>query len=80
MPEDQLLYKGQNVTLDITLKIEHVVRLIAERCGMAFDDAYYSFTKSHAYQALQNTDSLMWAESAEYIADCYFRETQSVSF
>ena len=74
MSEERLLYKGQDITLDITMKIEHVVRIIAEQQQIPFDDAYRNFAGSAAYRALQNTHTLMWAESAEYIVDRYFEE------
>ncbi|MDR1807638.1 MAG: hypothetical protein LBR33_06980 [Propionibacteriaceae bacterium] len=74
MSEDRLVYKGQDVTLDVTLKIEHVVRIIAESEQIDFDDAYARFAESRAYAALQKPTSLMWAESAEYIADRYFEQ------
>jgi hypothetical protein len=74
MSEDRLIYKGQDVTLDVTFKIEHVVRIIAEQRHVPFDEAYASFVGTNAYQALQKPNSLMWAESAEYIADRYFEE------
>ncbi|MDR1264027.1 MAG: hypothetical protein LBK42_00285 [Propionibacteriaceae bacterium] len=74
MSEDRLVYKGQDITLDVTMKIEHVVRIIARRRSMTFDDAYTSFVATRAHEALQKPASLMWAESAEYIADRYFEE------
>jgi len=74
MSEDRLVYKGQDVTLDVTLKIEHVVRIIAETEQISFDDAYARFAGTRAHDALQKPTSLMWAESAEYIADRFFEE------
>jgi hypothetical protein len=74
MSEERLIYKGQDVTVDVTLKIEHVVNIIAEQERLDFDAAYRRFAKTQTYAALQNTNSLMWAESAEYIADRYFEE------
>jgi hypothetical protein len=71
---DKLLYNGQDITLDIVIKAEHVVTLIAEQQGRAFDDVYRDFIASRTYTALINTASLMWAESAEFITDDYFRE------
>jgi len=80
MSDERLMYKNQDLTIDIALKIENVVRILAQQQELAFDEAYSRFTMTHAYEALQNTDSLMWAESAEYIADRYFEETdQSTS-
>ena len=74
MSRNQLMYRGQDVTLDVVTKIEHVVSIIAEQRNMSFDDAYRSFVATRTYTALQNTESLMWAESAEYIVDRYFEE------
>jgi hypothetical protein len=51
-----------------------VANLIADRKFVDFDTAYRDFIESWAYSALQNTESLMWAESAEFIVDEYFRE------
>jgi len=74
MLSNQLMYRNQDVTLDVITKIEHVVRIIAEQQNIPFDDAYRSFIATRTYEALQNTESLMWAESAEYIVDRYFEE------
>ncbi|MDR0896591.1 MAG: hypothetical protein LBN04_01915 [Oscillospiraceae bacterium] len=71
---DRYFYKGQDITLDILMKTEHVVRLIADRTGQPFDRCLIDFSASRTYQSLQNTDTVMWAESAEFIADEYFRE------
>ena len=73
---DQYVYKGQDITLDLLMKTENVVRLISEKTGCAFDDCLLAFTASRTYRSLQNTETQMWAESAEFIADEYFREQQ----
>ena len=72
--EKKYLYKGQDITLDILFKQEHVVSIIAEKDGEEFDAVYDDFLQSKTYGALQNTASLMWTESAEFIADEYYRE------
>ena len=74
MSNERLIYKGQDITVDVTLKIEQIVAMIAAQRMMAFDDAYASFTDTRTYDALQNPDSLMWAESAEFIVDRYDEE------
>jgi hypothetical protein len=56
------------------MKIENVVNMIAERQSIDFDEAYFNFLGSDTYAALQNPESLMWAESAEFILDEYERE------
>ncbi|MDR3000542.1 MAG: hypothetical protein LBU89_04675 [Fibromonadaceae bacterium] len=68
------LYKEQDVTTDIMFKIEHIVSIIAEKEKISFEQAYLDFLKSNTYKALQKTSSLMWAESAEFIVDEYYRE------
>ena len=50
------------------------MRLTAEKGCLDFDDCYNDFITSKTYAALQNTDSVMWAESAEFVADEYLRE------
>ena len=72
--ESRYVYKGQDITLDVVMKIEHVLRIIAEKEQRGFDDCYGEFILSKTYSALQNTDSVMWAESAEFISDEFFRE------
>ncbi|MDR0284835.1 MAG: DUF3791 domain-containing protein [Propionibacteriaceae bacterium] len=72
--DERFMYKDQDVTLDVTLKIEHVVNIIAREQCLGFDDAYEDFVSSRTYQALQKPMSLMWAESAEYIVDRYLEE------
>ena len=34
------------------------------------------FFHSQTYKALQNTENALWAESAGYIADCYYEEQE----
>ena len=69
------VYKGQDITLDIIMKIENITRIIAAKKRLDFDDCYKGFIDSRTYAALQNTNSAMWSESAEFIADEFFRET-----
>ncbi|BCJ96687.1 hypothetical protein acsn021_42560 [Anaerocolumna cellulosilytica] len=73
---NRYLYKGEDITLDIIMLVEHVVRLIAERTEEDFDKCLYEFYKSKVYESLQKTNSLLWTESAEFIADEYFRKKE----
>lgn len=66
-------YKNQDITMDILLKIEHVVRILAQKLGKPFDEMLRLFYASKTYDALRNPDSEMWAESAEFIADEFER-------
>jgi len=72
--QNRYIYRDEDVTLDVIIKIEHVVRLIARETGKPFDDCLYEFYRSKVYEMLQKTGSLMWVESAEFITDEYFRE------
>lgn len=71
---EKYLYKGENITLDILIKIEQVVRLIEKYSYRSFDDCLCDFLHSNVYDALRKPDSLMWSENAEFILDEYFRE------
>jgi len=71
---DKYQYKGTNITLDIIIKIEQVVRLLQKHTQRSFDDCLCDFYHSKAYEALETPGSLMWSENAEYIVDEYFRE------
>jgi hypothetical protein len=51
--------------------------VIAERELKNFDSAYRAFAASSTYGALINPASVLWAESAEFIADEYGRESES---
>ncbi|GHV04307.1 hypothetical protein FACS189485_09400 [Spirochaetia bacterium] len=77
--EKKYMYKGQDITLDILFKEEHILSIIAEKDGKKFDDSYDDFLQSKTYGALQNTASLMWTESAEFIADEYYREKSAAN-
>ena len=72
--ENKYVYRGQDITTDVIMKIEHVAHLIAEKKSCAFEQAYRDFIVSKTYAALQKTESVMWAESAEFIVGEYFRE------
>ena len=72
--KNKYVYRGQDITTDVIMKIEHVTHLIAEKKSCDFEQAYRDFVLSKTYAALQKTESVMWAESAEFIVDEYFRE------
>lgn len=72
--EAKYIYKGEDITIDLMFKIEHIVNIIAERESKDFDTAFAEFLDSDTYQILQQTDSLLWAESSEFIVDEYNRE------
>ena len=72
--KDKYIFNGEDITTDILFKIEHIVNIIAGKEQISFDDAYEVFVFSNTYSTLKQTDNLYWAESAEFIADEYYRE------
>jgi hypothetical protein len=72
--EAKYIYKGQDITMDLMFKIEHIVNIIAERENKDFDTAFADFLASNTYKILQQTNNLLWAESSEFIVDEYDRE------
>ena len=70
---DKIMYNGQNLTLFVVQKIEHIVSIISEKENISFDSAYASFSTSQIYKSLQNSASMLWTESAEFIVDEYYR-------
>jgi phospholipase C len=79
MSEQKYGYKGKDLTTLILLKIEHVVGLIADRENRSFDECYPEFVSSRTYANLTSTDTLLWSESAEFIVDDYYGESEGVS-
>ena len=73
-------YKGQDITLDIVMKIEKIVRIVSERTGKTFEEVIKEFYESKTYKTLQNTESVLWAESSEFIVDELFREWENVEY
>ena len=53
-----------------------VIDIIKERDHLSFQDAAGAFYHSKTYQALQNTENTLWAESAGYIADRFYEEQE----
>ncbi len=63
-----------DITLDVYEKIKVVVELIAKKDKLSFEDAYLEFSKSSVYEAMQNTETVLWYESPEYIVDEYYKK------
>jgi len=70
------IYKGQDITTDVLFKIEQIVSILAKKENISFDDAYENFVFSNTYNILKRTENLYWAESAEFIADEYYRDVE----
>jgi len=72
-------YKGEDITIDVMFKIEHIVNILAERENKDFDTIFAEFLASDTYKALQRTNNALWAESSEFIADEYEREKNTIT-
>ena len=76
--ETKYIYKGQDITIDLMFKIEHIVNIITKRENKDFDTVFADFLASNTYRILQQTDNLLWTESSEFIVDEYDRETNRI--
>ena len=55
-------------------ELHELVYFVDYKEKTSFEAAYQNFLNSNTYKILQKTSSLMWAESAEFIVDEYYRE------
>lgn len=67
-------FNNQDITLDILMKMEESIRILAEILKKPFDEVLGLFYGSRTFISLKNTESCMWAESSQFIADEYLRE------
>jgi hypothetical protein len=67
-------YKEQDISVIILMVLERVVSLIAQQDNTSFECSYHQFLSSATYSRLLNPKTLMWSESAEFIADDYYLE------
>jgi len=72
--ETKYTYNGEDITIDMMFKIEHIVSILAERESKDFDVVFAEFTASAIFNALQRTNNKFWAESSEFIADEYQKQ------
>ena len=72
-------FNGKDIIMNMCIQIRAVIKVIQERLQITFQDALVLFYRFETYKVLRNTDNVLWAESAEYIADRYFEERQTKS-
>ena len=65
-------FNGKDITMNVFIQIRAVVDIIKEARKIDFIEALGQFYHSDTYKTLQNTENGLWAESPEYIADCFF--------
>ena len=63
---------AKDITMNVFIQIRAVVDIIKEARKIDFIEALGQFYHSDTYKTLQNTENGLWAESPEYIADCFF--------
>lgn len=67
-------FNGQDITMVVCMLIRDIVHEIRKKENLSFLDALDNFYESDTYRKLQNTENVLWAEPAGYIADMYFTE------
>lgn len=67
-------FNGRDITMNVCIQIKAVIKLIQDTFGLEFEEAAIQFYKSKTYKILQDIENTLWAESAEYIMDCYLEE------
>lgn len=67
-------FNGRDITMNVCIQIKAVIKLIQDTFGLEFEEAAIQFYKSKTYKVLQDIENTLWAESAEYIMDCYLEE------
>lgn len=76
MNEAIYTFNGKDITMNVFLQIRAVIDIMQKQMSIDFIEALEKFYSSDTYKTLQNTENGLWAESAEYIADRFFEETE----
>ena len=79
MNDEIYMFNGKNITMNVCLQIRDVVHLIQNVYHVSFEEAVAMFYRSNTYKTLQNTENGLWAESAEYIMDCFTEEKHAIA-
>lgn len=72
-------FNGKDITMNVCIQIRDVLDILQEQLNIDFQEAVHQFYFSETYATLQNTENGLWAESAEYIADRFFEEKETVA-
>lgn len=68
------LYIGENLTLDLVMKVEIIITRISEEEGREFEEIFIKFLNSNTYRTLKNKDSKFRNKKSELIIDELFKE------
>lgn len=74
MDEKRYLFRGKDVTENVLEKIDEVYAVISRQLNVSLKDAEMLFNDSEIYKNVLESETGLWAQSAEYIADHYFEE------
>lgn len=78
MNDEIYMFNGKNITMNVCLQIRAIIDLIQEYLQVSFEDAVKMFYLSKTYRTLTETENGLWAESPEYITDCFLEEKNIV--
>ena len=74
MDEKRYLFRGKDVTENVLEKIDDVYAVNSRQLNVSLKDAEMLFNDSEIYKNVLESETGLWAQSAEYIADHYFEE------
>lgn len=74
MEEIKYTFMGKDVTEQVLSKITETIIIISNQLGISFDDAEMLFNSSKMYENVLISETGLWSQSAEYIADHFFEE------
>ena len=58
----------------VSLKIPYIIIEFMRYTGISSDEAFETFYNSLTYTLLSNKETYYWGESAQYVAESFFRE------
>ena len=68
------LYMGQDLTLDVVIKVEMIVDRVCKKEGSEFEEVLIKFFKSNTYKNLKSKESILKTRETEFIVNELFRE------
>lgn len=68
------LYIGENLTLDLVMKVEIIVAKISKEEGSEFEEVFIKVLNSNTYRTLKNKNSVFRNKKSEFIIEELFKE------
>ena len=63
----------------VSLKIPYIIMEIIRELKVTSDEAFEIFYSSYTYSLLSSKETYYWGESAQYVADSFFRENKGLT-